>query len=107
MVDHLLVHCSWLSSLWHLSLSLMGVRWVESSSVKNLAVAWRRRMKKSWVGGICKMILLAICWCTWKERNSKIFEGKTLSLQDFKLLESHIVGVMHLMVEESSAFWIL
>ena len=31
------------------------------------------------------MIPLAIWWATWKERNHRIFEDKTLSLQDFKL----------------------
>ena len=35
--------------------------------------------------GIWKLIPLAIWWCTWKERNRRIFEGKALSLQNFKL----------------------
>jgi len=28
-VDHLLMHCRWASSLWDLSLSLMGASWVQ------------------------------------------------------------------------------
>ena len=35
-VDHLLIHCSWVSSLWHLSLSLMAVRWVQPCSVEDV-----------------------------------------------------------------------
>ena len=38
-------------------------------------------MKKCLAFGVWKMIPLAI----WKERNRRIFEGKDLSLQDFKL----------------------
>ena len=68
-VDHLLVHCRWVSSLWNLSLSLMEVSWVQPSHVRDAVVAWRRRMKKSWILGVWNMILLAIWWATWKERN--------------------------------------
>jgi len=39
----------------------------------------------NWISGIWSMIPLAILWCTWKERNSRIFEGKALSYQNFKL----------------------
>ena len=38
-VDHLLVHCRWVSSLWDLSLSLMGISWVQSSNVTDVVVA--------------------------------------------------------------------
>ena len=58
-MDHLLVHCRWVSSLWDLSLSLMGVNWVQPSNVRDVAVAWRRRMKKSWILGVWNMVPLA------------------------------------------------
>jgi len=44
-VDYLLVHCQWISSLWDLSLSLMGISWVQPSHVRHVVVAWRRRVK--------------------------------------------------------------
>ena len=84
-VDHLFLHCQWLSSLWFLSISLVGVSWVQLSNVEAVLAAWRRRLKKSRVHGIWKLVPLAIWWCTWKERNQRIFEGKASSLQDFKL----------------------
>jgi len=34
----------------------MGVNWVQTSSVKDVVVAWRRRMKNSWVSCVWKMI---------------------------------------------------
>ena len=52
LVDHLFVHCKWVSSLWALGLSLMGISWVQSSNVKDVLVAWKRRLKKCWVHGI-------------------------------------------------------
>jgi len=84
-VDHLFVHCKWVSSLWALAISLMGVSWVQSSNVEDVLVAWRTRLKKCWVHGIWKLIPIAIWWCTWKERNRWIFDDKALSFQDFKL----------------------
>ena len=48
-IDHLFVHCQWVSSLWALALSLMDVSWLQSSNVKDVLVAWRKRLKKCWV----------------------------------------------------------
>ena len=48
-VDHLLVPCRWVSSLWYLSLSLMRITWRQPSNVRYVVVASRRRIKKSWV----------------------------------------------------------
>ena len=39
-------------------------------------MAWRRKLKKSWILGVCKLMSLAIWWTTWKERNCWIFVGK-------------------------------
>ena len=63
----------------------MGISWVQSSNIKDVLVAWRRRLKKCWVHEIWKLIPIAIWWCTRKERNKRIFDDKALSLQDFKL----------------------
>jgi len=35
-MDYLLIRCIWASSLWHLSVSLMGVSRVQTSSVKDV-----------------------------------------------------------------------
>jgi len=84
-VHHLLVHCHWASSLWQLGLSMLGVSWVQPGKVKEVLVAWRRRMKKCLAFGVWKLIPLAIWWPVWKERNRSLFEGKDLSLHEFKL----------------------
>jgi len=41
-------------------LSLMGVSWVQPYDVRDVVVAWRGRMKKSWILGVWNMIPLAI-----------------------------------------------
>jgi len=38
--DDLLIRCCWASYLWHLSLSLMGVSWVQPSLVKDMGMWW-------------------------------------------------------------------
>ena len=63
----------------------MGVSWVHPWKVKDVLVAWRRRMKKCLAFRVWKIIPLAIWGTTWKERNRRIFEGIGLSFQDFKL----------------------
>jgi len=65
-VDDLFVHYHWAFSLWLLSLSLMGVSWVRPSNVKDILVAWRRRLKKSSVFRIWKLVHLSIWQSSWK-----------------------------------------
>ena len=63
----------------------MGVSWVQPSNVRDVVVAWRRRMKKSWILGVWSMVPLAIWWATRKGRNRRIFKDKALSFQKYKL----------------------
>ena len=84
-VDHLFIHCTWVSGLWYLSFSLLGVNWVQPLTIKNVLMSWTRKINRGWLLGIWKMIPLAIWWSTWKERNQRIFAGKARSYQDFKL----------------------
>jgi len=51
-------------ALGFISFYLMGISWVQPSNVRNVVVAWRRRMKKSWVLGVWNMVHLAIWWAT-------------------------------------------
>ena len=72
-IDHLFVHCQWISSLWFLVLSFMGISCVQPSNIKDVLVVWRRILKKSWVHGIWKLAFVAIWWCTWKEEEPTDF----------------------------------
>lgn len=65
-----------------LSISLIGISLVQLLNFKDMLVAWRRRLKKSWNQ---KLIPLVVWWSTWKERNQQIFEGRALGFQEFEL----------------------
>jgi len=84
LANHLFVHHRWFSPLWHLSFSLMGISWVQPQTIKDVLMTWRRRLKKSWILAVWNLLLFAI-WGIWRERNSKIFQGKGRSFQDFQL----------------------
>jgi len=64
MVDHPLIYCRGVLLLWHSSLSLMGISRIQPFFVKDVVMAGRRGMRKSWVCGVGKVIALAIRWCT-------------------------------------------
>ena len=57
-------------------ISLMGVSWVRPQTIRDVLVAWRRRLRESWILGVWKLIPLAIWWSTWMGKNCLIFEGK-------------------------------
>jgi len=61
-VDHLVVYCQRVFSLWSLALFLMGFSWVQPSNLKDVLIAWRKILKKGWVHVIWKLVPLAI-WC--------------------------------------------
>jgi len=39
-MDHLLVHCRRISLVWHLSLSLRGVSWINNNNNNSQMVSW-------------------------------------------------------------------
>lgn len=88
--EELIVH------LFALSVDLcIGLNWVQPQTMREVLVAWRRKLKKSWIVVVWNLMSLTIWWNTWKEMNSQIFESKARSsrlqalvLGDFVLLES-------------------
>jgi len=64
----------------------MGVLWIQPFFAKDLTVAWRRRMTKSWVCGVWKMIPSAIWLCIGKKKNRRIFYGQSFILARFRAL---------------------
>lgn len=88
--EELIVH------LFALSVDLcIGLNWVQPQTMREVLVAWRRKLKKSWIVVVWNLMSLTIWWNTWKEMNSQIFESKARSsrlqalvLRDFVLLES-------------------
>lgn len=76
--SHLFLHCPWVRYFWDHFISRFGVCWVQPDSLKNLLCWWpkqdlglhKKGGKKMW-----GLILAALCWAIWEERNRRIFEG--------------------------------
>jgi len=64
----------------------MGICWVQTFNIKDVLVARRRRLKKSSVLGIWKLVPLAIWWCTWKEMNQHNFLRESFIASQFQTL---------------------
>jgi len=45
-VNHLFVHCQWVSSLWFLILSLVGISWAQPSNVKRCVGSMEKEIEK-------------------------------------------------------------
>ena len=79
-VNHLLLHCSVVSSLWEIIFSLMGASWIFPKTIKEAIYSWKgtfvgRKRKKLW-----NSIPLCIFWTLWKERNRIAFKDGLISV---------------------------
>ena len=80
-IDHILLHCAKIRTLWEMFLSLFGVQWVLPATVKATLLGWDgsfvgKKIKEVWrVGPLC------IFWTVWKTRNKIAFEEEVLSIQ--------------------------
>jgi hypothetical protein len=72
-VDHLLLHCDVVSTLWNLVFSRFGMSWVMSRRVIDLFVCWYKAGRPR-SAAVWKMVPICIFWCVWKERNLRCFE---------------------------------
>lgn len=70
-VDHLLLHCWFVSRLWF---TWFGVQWVMPSTVKLMMFSWncgRRRWRhKAW-----NIALLALMWVLWRQKHASFWRG--------------------------------
>ena len=83
-VNHILLHCAVVRTLWEIAFALFGVQWVLPERVKEALFCWQgsfvgKKRKKIW-----KSIPLCIFWTVWKERNMLAFRGGFLAIQSLK-----------------------
>ena len=60
-VHHLFIHCRWVSTLYHLSLSLMAISWVQSQTTRDVLVA-EKKVKEELGLSSLQLMPLAIWW---------------------------------------------
>ena len=80
-VDHLFIHCSFSWQVWSWWLSLWNVSWSPPATVKNIFEQWAIQgwdpfFKKVWWAAF-----YIIIWSIWKERNARIFNNISSSVE--------------------------
>ena len=72
-LNHLLLYCKFVHTLWSEVFSLFGVQWVLPKTVVSLLSAWW-----NWLGihssNVWNLVPPCLMWLTWKERNARTFE---------------------------------
>jgi hypothetical protein len=80
-VDHLLLHCDVVYTVWSAFFSCFELSRVMPRRVVDLLGCWwssgRPRSATVW-----KMVPMCLFWCLWKERNDRNFENRKKSLED-------------------------
>lgn len=83
-MDHLLIHCTQVSSLCSLIFFLFGVSWVIPMHVVELLACWKAGFGCCLAADIWWAIPLCLMWNIWRERSLCTFEGKEHSILDLK-----------------------
>ena len=100
-VDHLLLHCKFVNTLWSEVFYLFGVQWVMPKTVVSLLSTWW-----NWSGihssNVWNMVPACLMWLTWKEHNAQTFEDTKRTVDLLKSLQTrtlfewpHIWGFTH------------
>ena len=71
--NHLLIHCTLASDLWHLILRSFGVPWVFPNNIADLLFGWFNCFGKHNCS-VGNLVPLCLMWTVWHERNSRIFD---------------------------------
>ncbi|RVW43982.1 DEAD-box ATP-dependent RNA helicase 17 [Vitis vinifera] len=83
-IDHILLHCEKVRTLWVLLYSMFGVQWVLPATVKETLSGWNGSFVGKKRKGVWKASPLCLFWTVWKTRNKVAFEEEELSIQRLK-----------------------
>lgn len=81
-IDHSLLHCIPVWTVWCHILNWWGIKWVLPPSVSSLFLWWTFQKFNSKAQQIWNCIPLAVLWSLWKFRNEFLFENKTLDWEE-------------------------
>ena len=97
-VNHLLLHYPIAYELWSMVWALFGLQWVMPLGVSDLFSSWQGSFDGHQSIDLWRAVPHCVLWCIWRERNSRCFEGKELSISEFKSL------LLHTLLEWSYSF---
>ena len=81
-IDHLFIHCKFSHSLRCSLLRRCGVLSGRPGSLAGTIQAWRYSSFSRSGLILCRPTPFAILWLTWKERNDRVFNGSSSSMED-------------------------
>jgi hypothetical protein len=79
-IDNLFIHCLVEKELRNAVFCIFGVLWVMSQTVRELIEGWhvfKHHQIRIWT-----VVPHCIIWSLWRERNSRIFEDRELTIED-------------------------
>ncbi|CAN1238245.1 hypothetical protein LINGRAPRIM_LOCUS2066 [Linum grandiflorum] len=80
LVDHILLHCQFSSLVWAKINSVLAIHGPLPSDTRGLITAWKGMNCSSSFSSAMKVILHAMSWSIWLERNARIFKDKDKSV---------------------------
>ena len=89
---HLLQGCEWAKEVWNKSGTLLGNHSLEEPPIQHLVESWpEKEFQNSILNRIWELLPSFVVWETWKERNSRIFEGRTRKPEEaWTLIYTHM-----------------
>ena len=84
LVDHLLLHCLVIHSLWTFMLQAF-IHWVMPGSVAGLLSCWHQWLEKH-NSDIWNLVPRCLMWIVWLEQNRRSFENNEKTLDKLKVL---------------------
>lgn len=74
-VSHVLLHCSFSWEVWFGIIRDFGMGWVPPLELGSLLFAWKGKAFSFRGRNFWRLVLVVVCWSTWLEKNTMIFEG--------------------------------
>ena len=93
-IDHILIHCQFAQDLWIKMFNLFGLvgampkRWVDV-----IAIKWSFKQSGNMSKCIWSLMVLAIAWTVWLERNRRIFYDRCNSVEEVWNHSIFLVGL--------------
>lgn len=80
-VDHLLLQCSYSWQVWCWWMNLWGVSWTPPSSLMANFKQWAISRVDPFFKKVWLAVFYIIIWSLWKERNGRIFNGTSFTIE--------------------------
>ncbi|XP_026443725.1 uncharacterized protein LOC113343822 [Papaver somniferum] len=72
IVNHLFLHCAYASKVWNYFLKGYDVSWLQGETLIAQLEAWKFRRGRNMGRKLWPLVIFAICWSIWDERNRRV-----------------------------------